>query len=136
MVNHIRKILLSGAVLAASAQAAQNINVNVPFAFRTPSGELPAGAYTVEFQPTGTNRYVQFRNVESRATVLFQPSSPVTNVRGTERPRMIFSCAQSGCSLQRIWQDGVNGFDFPAKKLTPAESERLAVVPIEARAAE
>ena len=134
MTNNIRKILLSGIVLAVSAQASQNINI--PFAFRTPAGELPAGRYTVEFQPMGTTKYVQLRNVESRASVLFQPSSPVTNIRGTQRPGMIFSCAQSQCNLQRIWQDGVTGFDFRKKKLTPAESERLAVVQMETKAAE
>ena len=134
MIKHIGKILLSGAIIAASAQAAQKLTIDFPF--RTPVGELPAGTYNVDFTQLGTGKYIQLRNAGTGAAVLFHPNNPVTNIRGTEQPRAIFSCAQSGCTLRRIWTSGVDGFDFRQKKLTPAQAERLAVIPIQASVAE
>ena len=109
---------------------------SISFPFRTPTAELPAGSYEVEFRYLGSGRYVEFLNVDTRQKVMFHANNPVSNVRGTEQPRLIFACGQAGCSLQRIWQSSVDGMDFFQKKLTPAQAERLAVVRMESSPSE
>jgi hypothetical protein len=134
MIRTTRNILLSAALLAASATAAQKVTISFPF--RTPVGELPAGKYTIDFHQIGSGKYLQLRNLATGAGTLFRPTNPVLSYSGTEQPRLIFACADSGCSLKRIWESGASGFDFRPKKLSPAESERLAVVKIEPHTAE
>lgn len=134
MIKNIRQTLLSGVLIAAAAQAAQVATINFPF--RTPTAELPAGRYQVETKNMGTGKYVELENLDNGKRILFHPSSPVNNVNGNEKPRLVFACASSGCSLQRIWESGSDGFDVMKRKTTPAEAERTAVVNLETKSAE
>jgi hypothetical protein len=121
-------------VLAASAQAGQKVDIAFPFS--TPAGEQPAGKYNVEFRQLAGGKYVELRNIETGAAVMFHPTNTTTNLRGAETPGFVFSCVQSGCQLKRIWENGVSGYDFRQRKLSPAEAERLAVVRIDTEVSE
>lgn len=127
MIKQISSTLFFGLMLAVSAQATEKVNIAFPF--RTPSGELPGGRYTIETKDTSGSKYLQLTNVETKASVLLYPESRLDNHRPAGSARVVFSCGASRCDLAQIWTDSVTGFAVRHPRPAVAEAEPAAAGP-------
>lgn len=132
-MNKIRLFLLSGVVLAFSAQAAQNAKINFPF--RTPAGEMPAGNYRVDVLDGTGSKFVQLRNMETNRAVVFNTQWALNKVRPTSNGELVFSCRKDGCNLAQVWSTGMVGYAVKQKKAAPAEPQLHTVVSLKSDSA-
>ena len=123
------RTILATTILSASAFAADSTQkVDVNFAFRTPSGEHAAGAYTMQVRQTPTMALMELRSAETGKTVLFYPVSSLLAKRG-EQPRLVFKCGGSGCDLAEVWSDA-EGFAIRQRKPVAGEDRVAVAVPM------
>jgi hypothetical protein len=132
--NLIRTLTLGAAALTLSlaAYGQSTATAKIPFSFRVNGTQLPAGKYSI-------------KRVSDTANVLMLSDgnhrSMLKGINATAyepgAPRLIFRCRETtGCALAEVWEAGGRGVAFPNQKLTPAEKERLAVVPMKRSEAE
>lgn len=126
--NWIPTLTLSAAVLlltsAASAQSRDT--AKIPFSFRVGTAEMPAGTYQIR-PAIATLNVVEVTNGRDTKMALGR----VAGYGDEKGARLVFSCRESiGCALTEIWYDDGMGVALPKPKLTSAEKERLAVIPL------
>ncbi len=138
--NLIRVLTITVAALTvgAAAYAQTRMIAEVPFSFRVNGAVLPAGNYQVgPISPASLNALVLSDTHSKKAAVSL--ANTTTNGK-RDRPRLVFRCGDvAGCYLIQAWDDQGYGWEFPKPRITPAEKERIAVVPIrrsEARTAD
>jgi hypothetical protein len=136
MTNSFRSLLVGVVALAAtSAVFGQNrMTANIGFPFKMQSATLPAGSYEViPSEPgSGSKHFVLRSSTESVIVVpryLIEESKVVAG-SSEPRPRLVFKCDSHTCALAEIWTPDGGGYAAPKPKLSPAEKERLAVVPL------
>lgn len=126
----IRTTIWSAAALAitsAAAWAQTREAVEIPFSFRVNGTEMPAGTYTIQRALTNVN-YVLVLSGPGTQKML---SAARTDSKDPGQGRLIFKCTDStGCTLVKIWRPNGDGLSFREPKLSKAEQERLAVVPM------
>ena len=121
------KTILATALLSTAAFAADTRQkADISFAFRTPTGDHPAGAYNLVIRESAISAHMELRSAETGKTVMFYPITTMQAKRG-EEPRLVFKCAAANCDLAEIWTSN-EGYAVRQRKRTPAEAERLAIV--------
>lgn len=110
-------VLFAAAAMAQIASAQAVATFTTPFAFATPSGQMPAGKYEVEIRSTGTSTpIVMLKHEASRQRNLFVAAA---SSQSTSSPRIDFSCVNGDdCRLQRVAMRGA-AFHTPARKARP-----------------
>jgi len=125
-----RLFLIAAAALSLGTAAyGQNIlKADVPFAFHSPTGTVPAGHYTVRIGNTGGSNVAQIRDrVTGRGAVSITNRLYSENVAAI-KPHLVFRCAEgAGCQLSEIWTLN-GGFSVPVKHVR--EPEYVASIPL------
>ena len=119
-------LMLIAAVLTLTAAAAygQDRGANIPFAFRTMTGEQAAGHYVV-IRNLGA---LALQDVDSNKAVILGIGSPETDSKNAA-PRLVFRCgSESGCVLSSVWNGDGRGISYRAPHLKPSELEHVAVL--------
>jgi hypothetical protein len=98
-------IILAGSQLAASAQAAQSLSVNVPFDFVAGSRQLPAGRYTVRRVSFNSEAALRIESEDGRVRV-----TVLTNATRGASQRATLTFRQYGDEhfLSGIWLPGAS----------------------------
>jgi len=125
--NWIRTLTLSAAalLLGSTAFAQSRESADIPFGFRIGATQMPAGTYQVT--TNAETRVIEVTNGRETRLVLGYSAGDY-NEKGA---RLVFSCREStGCALVEIWSDDGTGVALPKPKLTSAEKERLAAIPL------
>jgi hypothetical protein len=99
-------LFLGATVLMGLSAQAQNIKVNIPFAFEANGKSLPAGDYTVTESTSNGGGLYSMRNMETHAGVLLSGSHPIAY--GTSEAKLVFRQAADGFYLTEVW-DGAMG---------------------------
>jgi hypothetical protein len=121
-IHFSRALLLAAAVaLGAAASRGQDLIATIPFDFHTSNGDLPAGTYTVTRK---ADNVLLLSNWQARKGVIVLAQSRVSGDRES-RPRMVFYCGETGCSLTQVWTWAENGYAIRAPR---PKSSQLAVV--------
>ena len=131
MKKNLSTLIFTAAVLTlgAAAYAQTPLIANVPFSFHVNGAVLPAGNYQIAPATNGTMAALKVADQDTRRSAYVLADSAYEATTGN--PRLIFRCGDvSGCALIQVWGDSGYGWAFHAPKLSPAEKERLAVVPL------
>jgi hypothetical protein len=138
--NSIRVLTITVAALTvgAAAYAQTRMIAEVPFSFHINGTVLPAGNYSVGPMSAGSLHTLVLSDKHTNKAAVALVSSTTEGER--DRPRLVFRCGDvSGCYLIQVWDNQGFGWELPKPRLTAAEKERVAVVPIrrsEARTAD
>ena len=98
-------LVLTLAVVSASAQTARQMTVTVPFDFSVGKTELPAGSYTVYRLSTRSGDGFLLRNAEGDAQVVIN-TNPVRSGEAQARGRLDFRQYGDKYFLARVWVEG------------------------------
>jgi hypothetical protein len=128
MKTHLyRPILLAGGILLlAVAGSGQTVTAKVPFGFQITNSEMPPGEYSVSQLHSGSP-VVRFNNQDAHKSVMVlgRPLDPSSD----KRPRLVFHCVESRCSLAEIWgATAAAGVRLSEPRVTVQEADRVAVI--------
>jgi hypothetical protein len=100
---------------------------DIPFSFNVNGVEMPAGAYEIKTPLLDVRSVVLLTDGENQRIAMGINAS--NGEPGA--PRLIFHCDDDDvCTLSEIWDDDGTGVRFPEPKLSSAEAERVAMVPV------
>ena len=126
---------VAAVAVAAGSASAQTYKAEIPMAFHAGNKAMSAGSYDVRVLLGATGHsFIAVQNVNTKAAAVLLPipgpDAPKAWV-ADGNPRLSFECVDGACSLRKLW----NGYDaavyeLPARKLRPAEVERIAVVTV------
>ena len=125
-----RILVIAGSVIALGTTAfGQNrMTAEVPFAFKTVTGTLPAGTYQFDRSTSnGLDHAVIIRNVATRKGVF--AGNPLFNVysKATDTPVAVFVCGSGGCALKALrTREGSSEYQVPKSK----EHDKLAEISV------
>ncbi len=126
--------LIAGVVALAATSAAYGqsaMKANIGFPFKMSSANLPAGSYDVVPASEAGSKYFVLRSTTEHKAVIVSPRNTIDRVDAAKaNPRLVFKCDSHVCALAEIWTPDGAGYAAPKPKLSPAERERLAVVPL------
>jgi hypothetical protein len=116
---------------ATYAQASSKLVADINFNFRSGGTDFAAGRYDVTvLRDSGTTKVI-VQNEETHKSALFVASYALG--RGnTAEPRLVFACNPATCGLAEVWTLET-GYRAPGAKLSAAENERIAVVPMKSK---
>jgi hypothetical protein len=124
-------------MLTGTVAFAQEMKVDVPFTFHTPTATMAPGTYTITHVPSGTSTIVyRVRNAETRKTILVVAPTPVARKAGEKEfaPKVDFQCAGEYCALAAIYRPAnPNGDSLPVNLKNAPRGEKVAGVTIPAR---
>jgi hypothetical protein len=103
IANRLIIIAASAIAFGSVAFGQTRMTAEIPFAFHTVSGTLPAGTY--EFRETSVgsaSHMVLIRNTASQKSAF--AGNPTYNAyrKGADSPVLEFACVERGCSLKAI----------------------------------
>ena len=126
-------IAVATLVAAAVSASAQTYKADVPMTFNAGGKNMPAGRY--EFVVTngaGGQRTVIVRDEAAKQSALLMtiPGSDAPKAwREEGAPKIAFQCAGNNCSLAKLYNgQDTSAYQFPTRKLAPAEKERMAFI--------
>lgn len=110
-------VLIAAAAMGQVASAQVTATFTTPFAFATPSGQMPAGKYEMQIRSQGTNSpIVMLKHEASRQRNIFVAG---TSGQGARAPRVEFSCVNGDeCRMQRVAFPGA-AYSMPVRKARP-----------------
>jgi hypothetical protein len=125
-----RLIVLAAGTIALGAVAfgQTNMTAQIPFAFHTVAGTMPAGTY--QFTSEGADRVVMLRNTATRKDAF--AGYPMRNTyRKVSSPTAEFLCSRDSCTLKAIrsWNGSLE-YSAPRKSKDPEKSMALISVPL------
>jgi hypothetical protein len=125
-----RMIVFAASVIAFGTVAfgQTRMTAEIPFAFHTVNGMLPAGTYEIRETSSGVAHIVLLRNTATEKGTL--AGNPIYNVWRTvaNGPVVEFVCAGSRCSLKAI-RTSVASLEYQAPGKSK-DGEKMAVVSI------
>jgi hypothetical protein len=136
MKNFTMQLTIAAAALAAVAgsASAQTYKAEIPMAFHAGSKAMAAGSYDVVVRNTSGSAIITVRSAAAHETAILAPfpgSDAPESWKQNGNPKISFECLDGACSLRSFWNGLSNSvYSFPARKLAPAEKERLAVVTV------
>jgi len=129
-----RILVISASVIALGTTAfGQNrMTAEVPFAFKTVSGTLPAGTYQFDHvKSNGLASAVIIRSVATQKAVF--AGNPLFNVysKAADTPVAVFVCGSGGCALKALrTRDGSSEYQVPRSK----DHEKMAEISVPLKA--
>ena len=117
IVTTLSLCLLLG--IAATAQMARQMTVNIPFAFYVGKTALPAGTYTVYSTSTHAGEGFLLRDAEGQVKAVFN-ASQVQSEAARSDARLEFRSYGDKHFLARVWAAGNN----LGRELQPSQLER------------
>jgi hypothetical protein len=127
-------IAVAALAVAACSASAQTYKADIPMSFRAGSTQMAAGSYDFQVVTSSGRANIVVRKADGSAAAMLLPipGSDAPKAWRTERnPKISFNCLGRSCTLGRLWNGrDVSVYEFPARKLPPAEAERLAVVTV------
>ena len=103
--------------MCASSAQAQDVTINVPFAFVVQGQTLPAGNYVVSSVNQDHSAMAirgEDSNSKSMAIVLTRPADG--HDPAGDKPTLIFSRFENGYRLSTIWEGGTEGQTMASNK--------------------
>ena len=119
IANKIAAFAVTAVVLGAAAFGQTQkvvMKAEIPFAFHTARGTMPAGNYVVTENYSGIQRMFALRNTDSNKTLLV--SGVGLNYNSADATTMSFRC-DDGCELVKI-QTTSNAVEFPQHRASHA----------------
>jgi hypothetical protein len=141
MTKLFNTIAAAGALLVlngATALAQSNMKVDVPFAFQTPTSQLPAGQYFIT--EVGTRNVMPFYRIQHGETgesvLVVAPGNTSRKPNMNALPAQVaFRCAADVCALAEIFPLGSDrGFSIPVKLKNVPKTAALNTVTLRASA--
>jgi hypothetical protein len=135
IANRLIVIAASAFALGTLAFGQTSLTAQIPFAFRTAGGNLPAGTYQLSSVSVGGASSVIIRDAASGKASFV--GSGMLNVykKAPENPVVVFRCAGSNCSISAI-RTGWGSVEYNAPK-TPKNAEVAVIeVPLKALSAD
>lgn len=136
MTKTINRIAATGALLmltGAVAFAQSEMKLDVPFAFHTPTNQMPAGKYYVtELGGLRSAPFFRLQHAETGKSALVVAPVSVER-RSSEKglpPAVSFKCAGDYCAIAEIFQiASTTGHAIPVK-MKPAAGTTVATITI------
>jgi hypothetical protein len=128
-------IAVAALAVAAGSASAQTYKAEIPMAFHAGDKVMAPGTYDVKviLGPSG-HGFIAVHNVNTKANVFLLPvagSDAPKAWREAGNPVIAFECFEKTCSLRQVWTAlDVTTYEIPARKLSPAQGERLAMVTV------
>ena len=132
IANRLIVIAAGALALGSMAYGQSRMTADVPFAFRTVSGTLPAGSYEIAPQSNDSFHAVVLRNAATRKAVYAGTAMLDTWKRAADKPVIQFACVNGACALKSIQTLSGTLEYAPASKSKKAE---IAVISIPLKAA-
>ena len=134
MKNLTTRLMIAVATLAAAAvsASAQTYKADIPMAFDAGGKLMAAGTYdfVVATNTTGHQTVVvrNHREIKVTALLITVPGSDAPKAwREEGTPKISFDCLGHSCSLRKLYNGrDVSAYQFPGRKVAPAEKERMA----------
>jgi hypothetical protein len=127
-------IAVAALAVAASCASAQTYKAEIPMAFHAGSKTLAAGTYDFVVVTSGSGRQtVAIRSATSYSALLVPvPGADAPKAWQNEgTAKLAFECLGNSCSLSRLYNGrDTSTYEFPSRKLAPAEKERMALVTV------
>ncbi len=101
--------MLTLAALAANAQEAPRLLVDIPFQFVAGETTLPAGSYELQVMASGAE--LSIRNLQTKQEVMV-PSYTRLSERSNERSEVVFDVSGGNHFLSEVHVVGIDGFAF------------------------
>ena len=111
LTNRIAIVAASALVFGTMAFGQTPVlKAQIPFAFQSAAGTLPAGTYTIrDARLQGSSDLVSFRHEASKRTAFLMRRS--LDVSAPAAPSVVFRCGEAGCVLSAIRQsDGTTSY--------------------------
>jgi len=126
IANRLVVFAISAVVLGTVAFAETRMQAEIPFAFHTPTGSLPAGQYAVIDNYAGIRGVVALHNTVSNKWVVTMgiPSDS----RGSDKAALTFRC-NDGCELIGV-QARTNVVAFGGRKSSRAQEAAVIAIPL------
>ena len=127
MKNRLIAIAAGVIALGTTAFAQTRMTADVPFAFKTATGTLPAGTYEFTPRASSLSHLVVVRNKATGKSVF--AGTPLFNAwnKAAGYPAAIFVCGASGCTLKALLtREGSSEYAVPNAK----GKEKLAVIEV------
>ena len=120
----------SAVVLGTMAYGQINVKAEIPFAFHTANGTLPAGTYQLIDQSNHNSPYIVRLSNSSTRQGVFLTSLPPDSYR-TGRAALVFTCGNRGCRLSQIRTSaGTYTYYVPPKAGRNKESASVVEIPL------
>ncbi len=132
MTNFTKSIMVAAAALVvAGAASAQSMRADIPFAFHVGNKLMQPGVYEISAftKNVPTYRFMNINLRESAVTPTNLAHDPAKDWKADSKPRIVFACGASGCSISDLWdgQPGSFAHEFPGAK-SRHEATRMAVI--------
>ena len=127
LANRLVMFAASAVVLGTMAYG-QTMKAEIPFAFHTANGTLPAGSYVINTRSTSAAAdTIRLWNTATQrgAYVMSTQSDPYH----TGRSSLVFLCGNQGCSLSAI-RTSKGTFTYTAPHKAARDKEAVAVISI------
>ncbi len=128
ITNRIATLAAAAVVLSTMAYGQTNtMKAEIPFAFSTPSGKLPAGAYVVtDESKTSGSHIAALHSANSKKVVLVLGTQKDYYKKGDSA--ILFLCGEKGCALSGIrTADGTVSYNVPRQSKHDKEVALVAV---------
>jgi hypothetical protein len=124
-------IITAGLMIASTTAFAETFKAKIDFPFRAGSTTYAPGQYDIDVSSLrAAAPVVTMRNVDTKSSGMLM-SLPRDTYAKPGDSKLVFQCHQeTGCALARIQADFGSAWDFPVRKSSPAERERVAVVTV------
>ncbi|MGO9262849.1 MAG: hypothetical protein ACLQU1_42205 [Bryobacteraceae bacterium] len=127
-------IAVTALVVAAGSASAQTYKADIPMSFLAGNTPMAAGSYDFQVVTRSGHANILVYKADGSATAMllpFQGSDAPKAWQKERNPKISFNCLGRTCTLGLLWNGrDVFVYEFPARKLPPAEAERLAVVTV------
>jgi hypothetical protein len=128
MKSSMMKVMIAAAALAvvAGSASAQTYKAEIPLTFKAGNAVMAPGAYRVDVSSDGVLLRLRNTDTHSAVVVLIQPGGDVSKAwRTSGKPVFAFSCAESSCSLTRMW-NGRDSSDYRFSATGNTRGEKVA----------
>jgi len=128
ITNRIATLAAAAVVLSTMAFGqTKTMKAEIPFAFSTPSGTLPAGAYIVTDESRNNDSHIAaLHNANSKKVVLVLGTQKDYYKKGDSA--ILFRCGDKGCALSGIrTADGTVSYNAPRQSKHDKEVALVAV---------
>jgi hypothetical protein len=125
-------ITVAALAAAAGSASAQTYKAEIPMAFRAGNTLLAPGSYDFVVQRSSGQDIVAIHSRSYKQSIMVVPtagSDAPKAWRDAGTARISFECLGDNCTLRQLWNaQGPSTYQFPARKLSPVEHERVTVV--------
>ena len=130
IANRLIVFAVSAIAFGTVAFGQTRMTAEIPFAFHTVRGTLPAGTYEVsDVSLAGVPHLVVLRNKASQQTAVAGNATFNAYRKADGKSSLVFSCVEHNCALTAIRTSGYS-LEYRAPRISRNEEGKMAVISI------